>query len=328
MKLLICLLVIVWCLPGCGRQEFDPKIDKDGKKICINAIITPDSSWSVSVTRSRAIVNDGPYFEFDDITDASVVVLEDDIPITTLIRKTRPQTLPLDNPPPENAFFVSDKLPAHTPKIGKTYKLMVTAPELGTATSTCVLPMPVQIKRIELDESRPLVKISNEGPYAAPAVPVTVYFDDPPAPGNHYQIAVRFTALDSINRFFYRGTIEIPAVTIDDRLYNPVNPSTTVVPDEQLYRSVSFGDDGINGQSVQVKCFAPIGALYDSPAGHYAFEIVLYTLTTDLYEYLASSDLQASTKQNPLAQPAVVHNNIENGVGVFGGYSKSVIPMK
>lgn len=50
--------------------------------------------------------------------------------------------------------------------------------------------------------------------------------------------------------------------------------------------------------------------------------IYLRTLSSDLYKYQITYDLQQTTSGDPFAQPVSVYNNINKGYGIFAGYSE------
>ena len=57
----------------------------------------------------------------------------------------------------------------------------------------------------------------------------------------------------------------------------------------------------------------------------YHFE--LYTCSADFFKYLVSIEKMSDTKDNPFSEPVLIHSNINNGLGIFGGLSKSVVIM-
>ena len=55
-------------------------------------------------------------------------------------------------------------------------------------------------------------------------------------------------------------------------------------------------------------------------AGFTAYLQVLYISET-YYEYLKTARLHDETRENPFAEPLNVYGNVENGYGIFAGYS-------
>ena len=50
--------------------------------------------------------------------------------------------------------------------------------------------------------------------------------------------------------------------------------------------------------------------------------VTLRTLSEDYYNYKITGSLQQNTSDNPFAQPVNVHDNIDDGFGIFAGYSE------
>jgi hypothetical protein len=51
--------------------------------------------------------------------------------------------------------------------------------------------------------------------------------------------------------------------------------------------------------------------------------VTLRTISEDFYNYKITGSLHDNSSGNPFAQPVNVYKNIENGFGIFAGYSES-----
>ncbi|MFQ5636990.1 MAG: DUF4249 family protein [bacterium] len=58
------------------------------------------------------------------------------------------------------------------------------------------------------------------------------------------------------------------------------------------------------------------------------FIVVLLTTSESYYNFHKSVDQQNATEDNPFAEPVPIYTNIENGLGVFAGYSSFVYPLR
>jgi len=56
--------------------------------------------------------------------------------------------------------------------------------------------------------------------------------------------------------------------------------------------------------------------------------VLLLNITEEYYLYLTTKNLQESVAGDPFAQPASIFSNVENGIGIFAGYSASSIQLK
>jgi hypothetical protein len=61
--------------------------------------------------------------------------------------------------------------------------------------------------------------------------------------------------------------------------------------------------------------------------GYGRTQIVLRSVSEEYFNYKATKGLQNNTSGDPFAQPVNVFNNINNGFGIFAGYSQSVFSM-
>lgn len=50
-------------------------------------------------------------------------------------------------------------------------------------------------------------------------------------------------------------------------------------------------------------------------------KVVLYTVDYPYFKYNQTLNKEISTRDNPFAEPTIVYNNIESGIGIFGGYA-------
>jgi hypothetical protein len=85
--------------------------------------------------------------------------------------------------------------------------------------------------------------------------------------------------------------------------------------------SLLFDDVRFNGAEKEL-LFELSGAGLSNP--RVMATVTLKTLSEDGYNYVRTARLQNDTSGDPLAQPVNVYNNIQNGFGIFAGYSASV----
>ena len=62
---------------------------------------------------------------------------------------------------------------------------------------------------------------------------------------------------------------------------------------------------------------------YSSPIANKAIKvtIILRTITREQFEYLRTQELQRYHADNPFSEAVPVCSNVENGLGIFAGYS-------
>ena len=62
------------------------------------------------------------------------------------------------------------------------------------------------------------------------------------------------------------------------------------------------------------------------PAKQKTYLQVLY-ISAAYYEYLKTARLHDYTRENPFAEPLSVYSNVENGYGIFAGYSSQTFEL-
>lgn len=90
--------------------------------------------------------------------------------------------------------------------------------------------------------------------------------------------------------------------------------------DDSFTNSIVFKDVLFNGTEPELTFKTSGGGISRSNM----LTVTLRTLSEDGYNYLRTAHLQNTTSGDPFAQPVNVYNNIENGFGIFAGYSASI----
>ena len=182
------------------------------------------------------------------------------------------------------------------PQVGRTYTLTAQAPGLEAIESTDVIPNPVQPTAVD-------------GTKGQRAWDITAHFTDPVGK-NYYQVMVfeerslpnGGTALFSSYfesddlLFFSKGGVDSDEAIFDDALIA-----------EQAY-----------GLKLTAYPFDSVQAMY----------VVLMSVSESYFKYMKSFQSQLHNEDNPFASPVQVYTNIENGIGIFAGFSGSTMRVK
>ena len=171
---------------------------------------------------------------------------------------------------------------------GHEYTLVVSAPGLEEITSCDSLPIPVQIDRYTVDSA-----VNPEN--------ITIYFTDPPDIKNYYQVLILQE---------YEGSAYPIEFESDDLIFETWGG----VEADEAY----FEDSLISGQNYALKMriqpFYPVDYVY----------ILLLSVSESYYKYMQSTkDLD----DNPFVEPLRAFGNINNGFGIFAGYTYSVVRL-
>ena len=168
----------------------------------------------------------------------------------------------------------------------------------GTATATAYIPPKTTIDTVFYQDS---VTLFNDEHYGE----IRIKFQDNPNEVNYYVIEL-FEYWNSRNTWEIRS----PSQSTSDNLilFNH-------------YGKVFFNDETINGQQYTLKLGYESNTLNNWKANETLLKVVLYTVDYPYFKYNQTLNKEISNRDNPFAEPTIVYNNIQNGVGIFGGYA-------
>lgn len=297
MKYVFILLVFV--IAACTK-ELDVAIPDNPRKLTLNSIFTPDSTWKVALTADHDIFDNRDFFDL--VYDASVIIYQDGNPVDTLVPKMR-DTLHYTT----NAYnFYS---PSGKPSNDKPYEIRASSRRFGSVRAVSSYPDPTPITSV----------MANLSDNASSESTVTVTFKDPGNVKNYYFMYVS-------QKFKYYNDFKKDTLLADAAL--TLSTNDPAFQNNHSSQSGLLFDDGIfDGKEITIG----VTLHYYYRQHNEALNVHLRTVSADLYNYLTTSDLQnqgSSDVKNlgipdPLVQPTIVFSNIENGVGIFAGYSET-----
>lgn len=301
-KTILLILIAAILLSNCYS---DTVVDLPDNKsvVAINAInFQPDSVWSIELSQSL------PYYNYftDIYIDIAEVHIEDEEGSMIELKPTIQQN---------RTVYRSDQRPVEN----KKYKLVVDAPGFPTTKAVSKIPKPVPILKLEIDssyflEQKQALSINPNYNVVHKPMPGKLIFNDPPNEVNFYDV-----------RLYVEGKFEF--INSQGEIETRINYIEYPLIDSKTYSTVSMlrDDTKFNGLEYGLQFNIPFH-LFLLPPGD--LHIVLTSLNEDRYKYMKSVELQNINKYDPFAQPVLIHNNIENGVGIFAGFSKSVWILK
>ncbi len=298
MKVKISILVVALCMLASCQSKVNYDFPNNYKQaIVMNSVLTPDEPISVTLSLTMNISNayDHDIYgatlkEPTYIDDALVVVFEDGQLLDTLSF--------VDN------IYISEK----TPKVGSQYKIEASSSKYGNCSASTNIPALPEISEIHYRNN---VSVDDEG---EPISKLYLKITDNDTDRNYYKI---FMSVNRDEESYYG--------------YRPVYFSQTQNADSVLMQSGSLVFDG-SCLLISDEYFS--GGNYNLEAFcrhiHSNTAIVVMSISESYYEYLRSKAMQDydySTDGFVSAQnvlnviPANIYSNIENGYGIFAGYS-------
>jgi hypothetical protein len=252
--------------------------------LTLNSFFHADSVWTATLTLNKSILDVTPRKR---IENGLVIIYHEDIPIDTLEHIV-------------NGVYRSD---SGKPIPGNTYEIRATAEGYNPVSGRSYAPVPAEITKVEVIDGTTI-----EG---YPESTIRVTFTDDPESTNYYQIFLEAETDFIIHESGQVGTSRA-------RLGIESDDPAVQNNDEIGYDGLFMKDILFNG-SEGIISFKTTG----SNIQHYQHVIAtVRTLSTDHYNYKISGSLQQNTSDNPFAQPVNVYDNIEDGFGIFAGFSE------
>lgn len=209
----------------------------------------------------------------------------------------------------ESGYYTSD---VFKPSIGSEYLIQVSAPNYNPVEAVSSIPPPVQI---ELSEPQNLTRLS-KGPSDIYTFDLDIDYEDPSGEVNYYNL-----------RIFQQLLHYTVAFNGDTIISNTYSVARMAFPEDAFERwtvAANYGGillvDRPFDDKLKLSLMSPVdresqllGALY----------VEFRTVSTDYYLYQKSLSQQVPIFEGTLNPPVTIHNNVENGLGLFAGYAST-----
>ena len=203
---------------------------------------------------------------------------------------------------------------------GATYSLRVSAPGFDTVRATDAIPRPA-----------PAFVRSHRGNRGEFSIAVEI--QDPPGEANYYQISIY--RLSTWWRYEETLSTKDPSIMADNGVDESPLEEESFSGEAPYFKDILF-----DGRSHEIELtFGGWAAPGDDGAaeaegdtdgqGSSNGKIYLQVLSISAayYEYLKSARLHGETMDNPFAEPLNVYGNVDNGYGIFAGYSSQTFEL-
>lgn len=276
------------------RKEIDINIDEQENQLVLNAIFIKDSLMSVQLSKSAHILAESP--TYPAILDATVSATDQNGQSITFSHTG-------------NGIYSSSQLAQE----GYTYQLKAQIPSFENAL-TSEIKIPTSVAISSLDTTSETVDYGEGNSFQVPLFKLT--FQDP-ADKNYYAIEI----IGTTNEYIYNTSGDtIDSTSTKSRLgtFRANGEESDFSFGNILYLS---DEKWINTSTILNLKFG----YYSESSGLESdrYDVYLHHISPELYLYAKSLSLQ-SNGFDPFSVPAIAYDNIENGVGVFGGKSTSV----
>ncbi|RLD47618.1 MAG: hypothetical protein DRI94_13750 [Bacteroidetes bacterium] len=309
MRYSLLILFVSFIIFGSCRKKLDIDIPEAEKHIVLNGIINPDSTIRVRVTKSKSVLDNN---EIENLSSADVKLFKNDIFVENLVFN-------------DSGYFYSNV----KPEMNANYEIRTDYPGLNSVKADVFLLPPSEIQSVD---TTVLIKINNYGEgYIDTTYEIhfNLRFDDKAATSDYYFLSVN--TLYPV--FFYTDTSMIFTGYEEYSYYfDTTDPVLNKNNNEFIIDGINgrvFSDELFNGNSYTLNFIADF---YNYKSDEYVKEIndeqypviivlKLLKVTEAVYNYIFSFNLNEQTRFDPFAQPVQVYSNVENGLGLFSGYT-------
>ncbi len=268
------------------------KIPDSGRKLVVNSFFAEDSILKVNLSKSKYIL-DGES-EFESVKNAKIILYKNNIKIEELIDSL-------------NGFYYGN----YILKAGSKYKLEVSAKDFPTSKAESDLPLRTKI--IELSGYQSMDE------YGWPETAFNLTFKDDAETEHYYFISVTERRYTKYNLSEGKDT-----VIIDDYELNVYSTDPNTFSDDwYLNKGVVLKDDLFNGKEYKL-FFKAYRDFYDSNESTSVYYVKFSTISKEYYLYYISYAKHVNAQDEFFMEPVQVYTNIENGFGIFAGYSTDV----
>jgi hypothetical protein len=288
---LFCLLFAAILLASSCEEVFDPTMLSGEAQLVVISQFRPGEEVVVRVSRTRSVTDPQGIFVVDD-ADVSILI---DTTVVAYLEKR------LDDSG-EVLYTSSDFIPEE----GVLYTIVVEAPGFPSVSATSLIPELIPIKEINLGD----VEVDSSGEFYT--FPLSIRFQDPGSVTNYYHLNLSQEVLKESN-----GEVKTDIRRLDfDRVYDSRDRLT------DLEGGLLLSDQTFDGEEMEI--MVPVTIRIDPLFERLGdVQIELRSVTEEYYLFQSSIVRQTNSSINPLSEPTLLFNNVQNGQGIFAGYNST-----
>ena len=310
------ILVLSALVVGACETVIDVDLPVEPTRLVVNSFISPDSTVGVRISKSKYVLDRAQSFIL--VNNAQVTLLEDGQEVSQLTTEGE-------------GWYTS----SFRPQAGRRYTLQASAEGLETVEASSTIMPAIAIQNVTVDsiltESGYSCINDDCEPIYSKDYRIQLQLSDPGDQENFYEILGHVIVKDSFPIFDDLGNIERYETFI--RRYRTsfatsdpvVNDAGFSIDDDSFYgSSLLFTDEIFSGKDYTIDFTTD-----DYFGGEITnLTITLRTLSEDQYQYLRTRLLQEYNEGDPFSEVVPVYNNIQNGFGIFAGYSADSVVVK
>ena len=277
--------------------EIDIAIPDRQRKIVVNSLFEAETALSVNLTKSLSIL-DGANVVY--LNDASITLYENNTELETL------QYTDFGN-------YISQSVL----RSGNTYEISILR---NNQIASAVSSIPDKVEIISIDSST--IRF-----FDMEYLQCLIEFEDDPDQDNYFMFSIDHLRYEIIEYSDDFGIVRYDTITFTDSYFE----SEDIIIDSWIYLEnknfILFDDSFISGKTylLNIRINFDINNPYnidmylDSKESIIYFN--LYSVSEAYFKYFKTYSLHKDAQDNPFSEPVQVYSNVENGLGVFAGFS-------
>ncbi|MBA4300922.1 MAG: DUF4249 domain-containing protein [Algoriphagus sp.] len=279
---LVLLLSVIW---GC-EQFLEVELPGQEPRLVLNALIEPNDTIKVFLTKSRSILEGREYDGFEYVKGGKVFLKNEAGAIFPF------GFIDKSNPIESFAYYY---LAGYDFKDNERYEILAESEGFKPISGEVQFPEPIAIKEISYRNLGPVESFTSQD-----LLEFTVKFDDLPGK-NFYELK---------GRFYGPSTTQANSFYSGDLYPRPVNPAYQ--RDSWTYSGLLFDDVLLSGKDSEIVFRSTFPRDYDLEV-----TINLSHVSESYYRYEETVGLQNYNRGDFLSQPVLVYTNIQNGMGIL-----------
>ena len=277
------LFFILFLLTSCTKEVVIDLPYHEGKSV-VNSLFSPDTILCVHVSRSRIITD--------------TFFIQETAPVVVLKYAEKTDTLQSTG----NGYYM---LQDHVPQVQTRYTIEVFSTEYGKATTSDIIPAKVNFNIINY------VHRAGIDPEGFKFSSITMRFSDPPDEKNYYEILLRYERKNS-HCYGLKNLWSEDIVIKNEGFVN------------ELYGNLIFSDELVNGETHTII----FNFYHGQDELNTALNLFVHFRSVSENYFLYKKKLllhfenQFGDIWDGTGNPVNLYSNVENGYGIFAGYSE------
>jgi len=308
------------------------------KEVVLNGIISTDSTWDIGLSYTKSIFDDS---EFETIEEAEVRVVD----LTTgqsffLDRKKTGNFTRQLNPVEGHEYYVTVNIPNVEEIRARTYvpsvlEVDVNSSLVSASTGESSIEINIEITDNPSEENYyvwELLPVSGDKTENIHASPVSTIPDTQPDDPSGEEQQQGEDKNDEVDNIPGNGSNSIS----DDNIFSfDLSEDGGQYQKKELNVPSFLSESDVRGGKIANKLILDSSIISEINSDYQAvesgelsnrtplFELNVMAVSSDLYDYLRSYEdyKKREIKNTSISDPVIIHSNIENGLGIFGGYN-------